>query len=134
MEFIGQIKKILPAREGVSQRTGNQWKTQPFVFEYYENQTDRYADSVVLETFDTNVMSQLKEFAKVRIGFGHHTREHEGRVYNEVSMYKFELGGDGAAAQQQPTVNQGQGAAPQPTVNQQPEQQQGGGESDDLPF
>jgi hypothetical protein len=134
MEFIGQIKKILPAREGVSQRTGNQWKTQPFVFEYYENKTDRYADSVVLETFDTNVMSQLKEFAKVRIGFGHHTREHEGRVYNEISMYKFELVGDGAAAQPQPTVNQGQGAAPQPTENQQQGQQQGGGESDDLPF
>ena len=132
MEFIGQIKKILPAREGVSQRTGNQWKTQPFVFEYFENPTDRYADSVVLETFDTNVMSQLKEFAKVRIGFGHHTREHEGRVYNEVSMYKFELVSDGAAAQ--PTVNQGQGAAPQPTANQQPGQQQGGGESDGLPF
>jgi len=134
MEFIGQIKKILPAREGVSQRTGNQWKTQPFVFEYFENPTDRYADSVVLETFDTNVMSQLKEFAKVRIGFGHHTREHEGRVYNEVSMYKFELVGDGAAAQPQSTVNQGQGASPQPTANQQQEQQQGGGESDDLPF
>jgi hypothetical protein len=134
MEFIGQIKKILPAREGVSQRTGNQWKTQPFVFEYFENPTDRYADSVVLETFDTNVMSQLKEFAKVRIGFGHHTREHEGRVYNEISMYKFELVGDGAAAQPQPTVNQGQGAAPQPTENQQQGQQQGGGESDDLPF
>jgi hypothetical protein len=134
MEFIGQIKKILPAREGVSQRTGNQWKTQPFVFEYFENPTDRYADSVVLETFDTNVMSLLKEFAKVRIGFGHHTREHEGRVYNEISMYKFELVGDGAAAQPQPTVNQGQGAAPQPTENQQQGQQQGGGESDDLPF
>ena len=134
MEFIGQIKKILPAREGVSQRTGNQWKTQPFVFEYFENPTDRYADSVVLETFNTNVMSQLKEFAKVRIGFGHHTREHEGRVYNEISMYKFELVGDGAAAQPQPTVNQGQGASPQPTANQQQEQQQGGGESDDLPF
>ena len=134
MEFIGQIKKILPAREGVSQRTGNQWKTQPFVFEYFENPTDRYADSVVLETFDTNVMSQLKEFAKVRIGFGHHTREHEGRVYNEISMYKFELVGDGAAAQPQPTVNQGQGASPQPTANQQQEQQQGGGESDGLPF
>ena len=134
MEFIGQIKKILPAREGVSQRTGNQWKTQPFVFEYFENPTDRYADSVVLETFDTNVMSQLKEFAKVRIGFGHHTREHEGRVYNEISMYKFELVGDGAAAQPQPTVNQGQGAAPHPTENQQQGQQQGGGESDDLPF
>ena len=134
MEFIGQIKKILPAREGVSQRTGNQWKTQPFVFEYFENPTDRYADSVVLETFDTNVMSQLKEFAKVRIGFGHHTREHEGRVYNEISMYKFELVDDCAAAQQQSTVNQGQGAAPQPTENQPQGQQQGGGESDDLPF
>jgi len=114
-------------------RTGNEWKTQPFVFEYYENPTDRYADSVVLETFDEKIISQLKEFAKVRIGFGHHTREYDGKVYNEVRMYKFEVV-EGAAAQPQPTVNQGQGAAPQPTANQQPEQQQGGGDADDLPF
>jgi hypothetical protein len=132
MEFIGQIKKILPAREGVSQKSGNQWKTQPFVFEYYENPTDRYADSVVLETFDEKIMSQLKEFTKVRIGFGHHTREYDGKVYNEIRMYKFEEVGDGTAAKPQQTESAQQGAAaqPQPTVNQG----QGGGEADDLPF
>ena len=61
MEFQGIIKKLLPVRSGVSQRTGNEWKALPFVFEYYEHETDRYADSVVLETFDTNVIDNLKE-------------------------------------------------------------------------
>ena len=129
MEFTGQIKKILPARTGVSQKTGNEWKTQPFVFEYYENPTDRYADSVVLETFDENIISQLKEYAKVRIGFGHHTREYDGKVYNEVRMYKFELVGDVQPANGGQANNN-----PQPQQNSATCGENQGGESDDLPF
>ena len=46
-------------RSGTSAKTGNEWKALPFVFEYKENDTDRYEDSVVLETFDTNVIEHL---------------------------------------------------------------------------
>ena len=35
MEFIGRVKKILPLRSGISQRTGNEWKSLPFIFENY---------------------------------------------------------------------------------------------------
>lgn len=90
MEFQGRIAKLLPLRQGVSQRTGNEWKALPFVFEYFENQSDRYADSVVLETFDESVINNLKEGMEVRCGFGHRTREYQDKVYNEVRLYKIE--------------------------------------------
>ena len=61
MEFTGRIKQMLPMRQGTSQRTGNEWYAQPFVFEYFEHETDRYADSVVLETYDSNIIPHLKE-------------------------------------------------------------------------
>ncbi|MBQ8938204.1 MAG: DUF3127 domain-containing protein [Bacteroidaceae bacterium] len=134
MEFQGRIAKLLPLRQGVSQRTGNEWKALPFVFEYYENPSDRYADSVVLETFDENVINNLKEGMEVRCGFGHHTREYEGKVYNDIRLYKIEsvkkaqqTGGGGlAAALPQHTEEQ---AAPAMSP-----QQQGGQDEDDLPF
>jgi hypothetical protein len=75
MKFQGRIKKLLTPRQGVSQRTGNEWKAQPFIFEYFENPNDRYADEVLLETFDTNIIPHLKENMEVIIGFGHKVRE-----------------------------------------------------------
>ena len=99
MEFTGRVKKILPARSGVSQRTGNEWKALPFIFEYFENPTDRFADTVLLETFDTNVIDNLKEGMEIRCGFGHRTREYEGKTYNELRLYKIE---SVKAAQQAP--------------------------------
>lgn len=94
MEFEGRILKVLPKQEGVSERTGNAWATQEFVFEYHEHPTDRYADRVLLRTFDTNHMAQLQEGMQVRIGFGHTTRDFtkDGKTstFNEVRLYKFE--------------------------------------------
>lgn len=99
MEFQGRVKKILPLRSGVSQRTGNEWKALPFIFEYFEYPTDRTADTVLLETFDTNVIDNLKEGMEIRCGFGHRTREYEGKTYNELRLYKIE---SVRAAQQAP--------------------------------
>lgn len=129
MEFQGRIKTVLPMRSGVSQRTGNEWKSQPFVFEYFENPSDRYSDRVMLETFDANIIPNIKENAEVRIGFGHRVREYDGRVYNEVTMYKFELVGaiNDAGQAQQPSA---QTSAPKTQTAEQP----GEGEEDDLPF
>ena len=94
MEFQGRIAKVLPIRQGMSQRTGNEWKSLPFIFEYFENPSDRYADSVMLETFDTNVIDNLQEGMEVRCGFGHHTREYtkDGKtmIINDIRLYKIE--------------------------------------------
>ena len=131
MEFQGRVKKLLPIRSGVSQRTGNEWKALPFIFEYFENPTDRFADMVLLETFDTNVIDNLKEGMDIRCGFGHRTREYEGKTYNELRLYKIESvkaanqapqGANAPAAEQSPTP-----PFPEP---QNPSNQA----DDDLPF
>ena len=95
MEFQGRIAKVLPIRSGISQRTGNEWKSLPFVFEYFENDTDRYADSVVLESFDEKVINNMVEGMEVRCGFGHHVRtftKQDGTeaTINELRLYKIE--------------------------------------------
>jgi len=122
MEFQGRIAKLLPIRQGVSQRTGNEWKSLPFIFEYFENPSDRYADSVMLETFDTNVIDNLKEGMEVRCGFGHKTREFTKQdgttaVINDLRLYKIEsVRKSQNQIAQQANV---QAVAQQPTAQQQ---------------
>ena len=136
MEFQGIVKKLLPVRSGVSQRTGNEWKSLPFIFEYYEHETDRYADSVVLETFDTNVIDNLKEGMEVRCGFSHRTREYDGKFYNELRLYRIESVKKAVnqPAGAQMNDNAGNNA---PATNNAPtgaENNAGGEDNDDLPF
>ena len=135
MEFQGRVKAILPKRSGKSARTGNDWVALPFIFEYFENPTDRYADRVLLETFDTKVIENIKEGMEVRCGFSHNVREYEGKTYNEVRLYKIECvsaanqpagGANAAAAGNQPTP---QANAPQ--SQQKPAEED---PNDDLPF
>jgi len=112
MEFSGRIVRLFKTREGVSARTGNAWKSLPFVFEYHENETDRYADSVLLETFDKDIMGKIAQFVEkdaegraviingemrltkmveARCGFGHSTRMYDSRCYNDVRLYRMEV-------------------------------------------
>ncbi len=146
MEFEGRILKVFPKQEGVSERTGNAWATQEFVFEYHEHPTDRYADRVLLRTFDTNHMAQLQEGMQVRIGFGHTTREFtkDGKTstFNEVRLYKFEplsKPADGTKDPEPTNSPSGDGNAPHgPFKPLQEYDKDGnpinGGNGDDLPF
>jgi hypothetical protein len=127
MEFQGRIAKVLPMRTGTSERTGNQWQALPFVFEYFEHDTDRYADSVVLETLDTNVIAgicsccehdatgnlvvengemKLTREIKCTCGFSHKVRtftnqQGETKTFNDMRLYKIETK-NGSQAKQQP--------------------------------
>lgn len=131
MEFQGRVKKLLPIRSGVSQRTGNEWKALPFIFEYFENPTDRFADTVVLETFDTNVIDNLKEGMEIRCGFGHRTREYEGKTYNELRLYKIEsVRGANQAPQGANAPAEAQQTVAQPIAVQTAQNDA----NDDLPF
>lgn len=129
MEFQGRIAKLLPMRSGTSQRTGNEWKSLPFVFEYFEHDTDRWADSVVLATFDTKVIENLKEGMEVICGFGHKAKDvtkQDGTktTINELRLYKIE-------SIRKQNATQAPAPAPQPAPEPQ---NQAGDENDDLPF
>ena len=131
MEFTGRVKKILPLRSGVSQRTGNEWKSLPFIFEYFENPTDRFADTALLETFDTNVIDNLKEGMEICCGFAHRTREYDGKTYNELRLYKIEsVKRENKPAE--PTNGDPSVIVPQPQ-NNAPQSPQNDA-NDDLPF
>lgn len=139
MEFEGQIIKVCNPRTGTSQRTGNEWKTQGFVFEYKEHDTDPWHDKVYLETFDEKIMEQLVVGAVAKIGFRHKTREYEGRVFNDVQMNSFTLIGKpiyATAATQQPAG--GVSAAPETNTPQTqqdaPSAPANNEQADDLPF
>jgi hypothetical protein len=132
MEFQGRVKKILPLRSGVSQRTGNEWKSLPFIFEFFEHDTDHYSQTVVLETFDTKVIDNLKEGMEVRCGFEHRTREYDGKFYNEMRLYKIE---SVKGAQQAPQGANASAAGNQPTPPfPQPQNPSNQADDDDLPF
>jgi hypothetical protein len=136
MEFQGRISKVLPMRQGTSARTGNEWYAQPFVFEYYEHETDRYADSVVLETFDTNIIPHLKEGMEVICGFGHKAKtitKQDGTqtTINEMRLYKIE---SVKGAKQAPQAANAPAAVQQPTPPLPEPQNPSNQANDDLPF
>ena len=150
MEFEGRIQRVLPVRSGTSQK--GEWKTLPFVFEYFESGEQRWSDKVLLETFDTNIMAQIGKYLKkgpdgkaviengecvllcelkCRCGFSHSVRNFDRQdgskaTINDVKLYKFEL----IAAQQTQQPAQQQAAATFPPPYPQPAAQ----DDDDLPF
>ena len=91
MEAIGRIMRVLPQRSGFSERTHTDWVAQPFVFEYFETSDQRVSDKMLLETFDANVILQIQENMKARVVVGHNIREYDGRVYNEIKLYRMEV-------------------------------------------
>ena len=163
MEFEGRIIRVLPVRSGTSQN-GNEWKRLPFVFAYYESGEQRWEDRVLLETWDTTWMALIGQFCvkgadgkvvvengsvklktldiKCKCGFSHNVKDVARRdgsgvvTMNELKCYKLEV-----IQQQMPAGNAtGVAVGQQPAAYQQQpmsfgtQQQQGGGESDDLPF
>jgi hypothetical protein len=148
MEFEGRISKVLPTRTGTKQ-DGSEWKALPFVFEYYENPSDRYPDSVLLETMDHDIMRAIGQFVargedkkaivkdgvceltgeiKCRCGFSHRVatfnrKDGSGQgMMNNMRPYKLEITNTTNAAPQQPV---------QPPFPPQQSQQE---ENDDLLF
>ena len=149
MEFDGRITRVLPTRSGTSSK--GEWMTLPFVFEYFENGEQRWSDKVLLETFDRAVMGQIGRFVKrgtdgkgiyengcakltgeirCRCGFSHAVHEWEGKLYNKVQLYKFELVDQaraaGEAAGTSAVAATARAAAQDPFVEKEDE--------DDLPF
>ena len=61
MEFEGRITRVLPARTGTRQ-DGTTWVDLSFVFAYYENGEQRFEDSVLVNTFDTNIIRSISQF------------------------------------------------------------------------
>lgn len=137
MEFKGRINRVLPIQSGTTEK--GPWQRQEFVFEYFENENDHWSNKVLLSVMNDRIKEyDLHEGDEVTIGFEHNIREWQGRIFNDVRIYKFEKV-KGIAVVQQQTVPAGQpsGQSEQQTAKQEKQQpaiEQPKQGEDDLPF
>ena len=85
MQFQGQIKTILPARQGVSQRTGNPWQRLPFLFEFRE-EGDQFAQRMNLETSDDAAIAYLREGMEIAVEIKFDTHTWGQNTYNDINV------------------------------------------------
>ena len=102
MEIEGKIIAVIPAREGVSARTGTAWKTQDYVIETHEQYPRRCCFNVFgadkIQLFNIQVGEEL------RVSFDIDAHEYQGRWFNSIRAWKVErIDPNAAQAPVQPT-------------------------------
>ena len=91
MDIKGRVIYVGQPNRGISKRTGNEWKSQDVVVQYFEHDTDRYPDSVYFRIFGERIDAlNLKVNDEVEAGIGLTAREYDGKYYNEVSCFRLE--------------------------------------------
>lgn len=117
MEITGKIIAVLPAKEGVSQSTGNPWKCQDYVIETSEMYPKRCCFNVFGAEKIQEMNIQPGETLTVSLEIN--ANEYQGKWYNQVRGWKVERPGQAQASQQQAS-----GPGCQPIYpNQQPVEQ-----------
>lgn len=120
MKVQGRITALLQERSGISQRTGQEWRSQPFIIEFFDDGNQRYADRMLLETFDTNHMDTLRHAyasgKEVQMTVGHNVRTlDDGRQFNELRPYNIALA-NGETIPAQPAAPAAPAASTQPAA------------------
>ena len=138
MEITGKIIAVLPAQGGVSQRTGNPWKSQDYVIETHDQYPKRCCFRVFGEEKINQFNIQLGE--EMTVSFDIDSHEYQGRWFNDVRAWavnrNVQVPGAAPVAGVAPTAPM-PGVAPAPATEapfppQQPAAE--GGSADDLPF
>ena len=129
---VGQIQS------GVSQSTGNAWRKQEFVVEWYESPSDTQSQKIVLSVMNDNIDKlKVKIGDKMEVRFDLKYREYNGKYYMDIFAPFDAMKLLGGLPEHTNETN-----APQPTAepaagNQQQgqeQQQEGEQKNDGLPF
>ena len=142
MELQGRVVRLLPLKEGVSQSTGNPYRTQDFIFGYYETADSIYEKNIVLNVRNENIEKyNLKENDKIKVRISLGCREYpqgSGKYFNDIRTGDITIiqkanveATDGANA---PQPNNYPPGFERPATSPENGENREGGESDDLPF
>ena len=136
VKLTGRIAEVMPEQSGVSQRTGNPWMSQDYLFEFFTWSGAQNPNRLKVRIFgEDNIkrhnLQQYEDNVTLTLRLDASKTE-DGKWFNEVRVTNVERIGVQKAEQaqnvQQPTNSpQQQNNAPHGDENQ-------GGESDDLPF
>lgn len=140
VKLTGRIAEVMPLQSGTSQRTGNSWKSQEYLFEYFPWSGAQNPSRIVVRIFGEEDIAkfnlkQYEENVTLTLRFAAQKSQDGTRWFNEIRITNVER----PASQQlslQPHQDGGTGAAaqpaPSPQPSPQPQNQEGG--SNDLPF
>lgn len=141
VKLTGRIAEVMPLQSGTSQRTGNSWKSQEYLFEYFPWSGAQNPSRIVVKIFGEEDIAkfnlkQYEENVTLTLRFAAQKSQDGTRWFNEIRITNVER----PASQQlslQPQQDGGTGAspaqpAPAPQPAPQPQSQEGGG--NDLPF
>ena len=135
IKLTGRIAEVLPANTGVSQRTGNPWMSQDYIFEYFMWSGQSYPTKLCVKIFgEDNIkrhhLQALEENVTLTLRMESTKNQESGRWFTEIRVTNVErVGGQQPAGQATEVVE-----VKQPAGTTAAPQQQGGGEADDLPF
>ena len=141
VKLTGRIAEVMPVVSGISDRTGNPWKSQEYLFEYFAWSGAKYANRMVARVFGEDDIAKFNlkqgEEVTLTIRFDANKSKDGSRWFNEIRISNVER----PQGTQQPTQATN---APQPNNNPpgferpatSPEngQNKEGGDDDDLPF
>lgn len=140
MKLFGRIAEVMPAQEGVSARTGNAWKSQEYLFEYFAWSGAQYPSRILCRVFgeDNIAKFNLKQGEEVTVWlrFDANKSQDGTRWFNEIRITNVERAG--VQANQPTATNQPAQGANAPAAEQSPTPQPNGAQEaenqDDLPF
>lgn len=87
MDITGKIILALPLQEGVSQRTGNPWKSQDYVIEYQDGMFTRKCCFRVFGEERLRTLA-IKQGETCTVSLDIDAREYNGKWYNDLRAYK----------------------------------------------
>ena len=111
VKLTGRIAEVMPVVSGISDRTGNAWKSQEYLFEYFAWSGAKYANRMVVRVFGEDDLAKFNlkqgEEVTLTIRFDANKSKDGSRWFNEIRISNVER----QQAAQQPA--QPQNAAPQ---------------------
>ena len=145
IKLTGRIAEVMPVVEGISERTGNPWKSQEYLFEYFAWSGARFANRMVARVFGEDDIAKFNlkqgEEVTLTIRFDANKSKDGTRWFNEIRINNVERPQSNQSTQlpAQPQIAAAEPAnAPQPNNYQpgfeRPATSPENGKDDDLPF
>jgi hypothetical protein len=143
IKLTGRIAEVMPVASGVSDRTGNAWKSQEYLFEYFAWSGARYANRLVARVFGEDDIAKFNlkqgEEVTLTIRFDANKSKDGSRWFNEIRINNVERTQSTQQLPAQPQIEAPQAAnAPQPNNYppgfERPATSPENGKDDDLPF
>ena len=147
MKLKGRVKKLMAVRSGVS-RVGNAWKAQDFIFEYFDNPEEQYAETVLLNVRGEKIDElSLHDGDEIGVDLRCTVRSYGEKLYNEpYARNVVVVNSKWQKVEEEPAQQAPEHAAQEPTAEQKSAMErlkkmgeeaasgEEGGSESDLPF